>query len=123
MLRQRHVSHPLIYPGVVEEREYQATIAREAYDRNTLVILPTALGKTVISALAVAQTLYTYRDARVLVLAPTRPLILQHRSSFQRMLRLPEDQYVLLTGKSTADYRRSVWRGHQRIVFATPEVV
>ena len=123
MQRQRYVSHPLIYPDVVEEREYQATIAREAYDKNTLVILPTALGKTVISALAVAQTLYNYRGARVLVMAPTRPLILQHRSSFGRMLRLPEDQFVLLTGKMTADYRTSVWRGHQRVVFATPEVV
>jgi Fanconi anemia group M protein len=123
MQNQRFVSHPLLYPDVVEEREYQVKIAHEAYDRNTLVILPTALGKTVISALAAAQALYNYRSARVLVMAPTRPLILQHRSSFQRMLRLPEDQFVLLTGKSTADYRRSVWRGHQRIVFATPEVV
>src|SRR5712692_8212138 len=109
MLRQRYASHPLLYPDVVEERAYQAKIANEAYTKNTLVILPTALGKTVISALVVSQTLYDYRDARVLVMAPTRPLVLQHRSSFQTMMRLPEDQFVLLTGKTPADYRTSVW--------------
>jgi len=120
---KRYVSRPLLYPNVVEEREYQVKIARKAYDRNTLVILPTALGKTVISALLVSEVLYNYRNSRVLVMAPTRPLVLQHRSSFQRMIRLPEDQFALLTGKTPADYRASVWAGKPRLVFATPEVV
>jgi ERCC4-related helicase len=121
--KARYVSHPLLYPNVVEDREYQAKIARAAYDKNTLVILPTALGKTVISALLVSELLYNYRNSRVLVMAPTRPLVLQHRSSFQRMIRLPEDQFALLTGKTPADYRASVWAGKSRLVFATPEVV
>jgi len=121
--RARYVSHPLLYPNVVEDREYQARISRAAYDKNTLVILPTALGKTVISALLVSEVLYNYRDSRVLVMAPTRPLVLQHRSSFQRMIRLPDDQFALLTGKTPADYRASVWAGKSRLVFATPEVV
>jgi ERCC4-related helicase len=119
----RYVSHPLLYPDVVEERKYQTRIARNAYDKNTLVILPTALGKTVISALVVSQVLYNYRDSRVLVMAPTRPLVLQHRSSLQRIVRLPEGQFALLTGKTPADYRASVWSGSSRVVFATPEVV
>ncbi len=121
--RTKYVSHPLLFPSVVEEREYQTAIAREAYDKNTLVVLPTALGKTVISALLVSQVLYNYRNSRVLVMAPTRPLVLQHRSSFQRMIRLPEDQFALLTGKTPADYRAGVWAGRSRLVFATPEVV
>jgi ERCC4-related helicase len=119
----RYVSHPLLYPNVVEEREYQTRIAHVAYDKNTLVVLPTALGKTVISALVVSDVLYNYRDSRVLVMAPTRPLVLQHRSSFERMIRLPGDQFALLTGKTPADYRESVWSGSSRVVFATPEVV
>lgn len=123
MLQQRYASHPLIYPNTVEERLYQRSIARTALDRNTLVILPTALGKTVISALVAAETLHGYRDARVLVMAPTRPLVMQHKRSFQSMIRLPEDQFVLLTGKTPADYRSSVWSGSSRLVFATPQVV
>lgn len=123
MLQQRFASHPLLYPNVIEERAYQTTIAHKAYGKNTLIILPTALGKTVISALVVSRMLYNYRNARVLVMAPTRPLVLQHRSSFQRMLRLPGDQFALLTGKTPAEYRTSVWAGSSRLVFATPEVV
>src|SRR4030042_1297178 len=42
----RHATHPLIYPDTVEDREYQLRIAEAASDRNTLVVLPTALGKT-----------------------------------------------------------------------------
>lgn len=95
MQRQRYVLHPLLHPNAIEEREYQTRIAGEAYDRNTLIILPTALGKTVIAALVVSRVLYDYRNAKVLVMAPTRPLVLQHRANFQAMLRLPEDQSSL----------------------------
>ena len=121
--QQKYVSHPLIYPNTVEERLYQRNIAETALGRNTLVILPTALGKTVISALVTVDTLYNYRDKRVLVMAPTRPLVMQHHRSFQSMIRLSEDDFVLLTGKTPADYRENVWSGSSRVVFATPQVV
>ena len=101
--RKRYASQPLLYPNVVEERAYQTRIAQDAYNKNTLVILPTALGKTVISAFVVSQILHNYRKARVLVMAPTRPLVLQHRASFQAMMRLPEEHFVLLTGKTPGD--------------------
>ena len=103
----RHVSHPLIYPDTVEDREYQRRIAEASGDRNTLVVLPTALGKTVISALVAANVLLSYRDRRVLVMAPTRPLVMQHRDTFQRILRLPQDDFTLLTGKTPSDYREA----------------
>src|SRR3990172_6904070 len=121
--QQKYVSHPLIYPNTVEERLYQRDIAETALGRNTLVILPTALGKTVISARVTVDTLYNYRSMRVLVMAPTRPLVMQHRRSFQSIIRLPEHDFVLLTGKTPADYRENVWSGSSRIVFATPQVV
>ena len=119
----RHVSHPLIYPDTVEDREYQRRIAEASDDRNTLVVLPTALGKTVISALVAAKVLLSYRDRRVLVMAPTRPLVMQHRDTFQRILRLPQESFTLLTGKTPSDIREAVWKSPSRIVFATPQVV
>jgi len=118
-----YVSRPLIYRGVVEDREYQRTISQAAKDRNSLVVLPTALGKTIISALIVADFLYDYRDKRVLVMAPTRPLCMQHMSSFRKVMRLPDEEFVLLTGKTPADFREVTWNGRARLVFATPEVV
>jgi len=63
-----HVSHPLIFDATVEDREYQRSISRAAKDRNTLVVLPTALGKTIISALVVADLLRDYSGKRVLVI-------------------------------------------------------
>ena len=118
-----YVSHPLLYGSMIEDREYQRSIAQAARDRNTLVVLPTALGKTVISALVVADVLLNHRDKRVLVMAPTRPLCLQHLSSFRKMVRLPEEDFAILTGKTPADFRELTWRGRSRLVFATPEVV
>jgi len=119
----KYFEHPLIWPKTVEFRLYQVRIAEVASEGNTLVILPTALGKTVISAMVAADILYNYRDAKVLVMAPTRPLIMQHRESFLRLLRLREKDTALLTGKTPPDHRRLFWDGEARVVFSTPQVV
>ncbi|BBE42221.1 helicase-related protein [Conexivisphaera calida] len=120
---QEYVQHPLVKPRTVEYREYQVNIARAAYGRNALVVLPTALGKTVISALVVAEVLYRRRGSRVLVMAPTRPLVAQHMRSFRSILKLGEGDAAMLTGRTPPEDRVAVWRGGARIVFSTPEVV
>jgi Fanconi anemia group M protein len=120
---QKCVEHPLIWPGKVEFRLYQKRIADIASERNTLVILPTALGKTVISALVAANILYNYRDAKILVMAPTRPLVMQHRETFLKILKLREKDTVVLTGHTPADHRTAFWQGEARIYFSTPQVV
>jgi Fanconi anemia group M protein len=120
---QKHIQHPLIWPGKVEFRLYQKSIAETASERNTLVILPTALGKTVISALVAANILYNYRDAKILVMAPTRPLATQHRETFLKILKLREKDTVVLTGHTPAEHRTAFWRSEARIFFSTPQVV
>ena len=119
----KYLEHPLIRPNTVEYRLYQKRIADVAYEKNTLVILPTALGKTVISAIVAANILYNYRDAKVLVMAPTRPLIDQHRRSFLRILKLREKDTALLTGRTPPSKRGFIWDGEARIYFSTPQVV
>ena len=118
-----HVSHPLIYADTVEDRQYQRAISDAARNRNTLVVLPTALGKTVISALVAVDVLYNYHDKRILVMAPTRPLCMQHMDTFRHVMRLPDDDFTLLTGRTQAELREAVWSGRSRMVFATPQVV
>ena len=120
---RRYIEHPLVWPETVEYRLYQKRIADVASERNTLVILPTALGKTVISALVAADILYNYRDMKVLVMAPTRPLIMQHRETFHRILKLREKDTTLLTGKTPPSHRRFIWEGEARIFFSTPQLV
>ena len=118
-----YVSHPLIFPNTVEDRDYQRRIVEAAIDQNTMVVLPTALGKTVISALIASNILYNYPDKRVLIMAPTRPLVIQHKDTFQRIIKLPQEDFVLLTGKIPSDTREVVWKGPSRIISATPQVV
>ena len=118
------VSHPLIRNSSVEFRLYQSNISKSAISKNTLVILPTALGKTIISLLVCVDTLYNYRDKRVLIMAPTRPLVIQHMKSFSSSLKLMSEQTAAVTGKIIPYSRRIIWdKSDIRLVFATPEVV
>ena len=115
--------NPLVRKEALEERTYQLKVAGEAVKRNTLVVLPTALGKTVIAALVASHFLYWYSGNKVLVMAPTRPLVLQHRDTFFRILRLRPQDVQVLTGKRPPEYRLHVWNGPARLYFATPQVV
>ena len=50
-----NISHPLIKPDSLESREYQLSIAMRALDGNTMVILPTGLGKTAVALIVAAS--------------------------------------------------------------------
>jgi len=119
----KYLKHPLIWPNTVEFRLYQKLISDAAYKGNTLVILPTALGKTIISAIVSANILYNYPNARILVMAPTRPLVMQHRSSFLRILKLRETDTSILTGRTPPTNREIIWDSDVKIIFSTPQVV
>jgi ERCC4-related helicase len=73
--------------------------------------------------LVTADLLLNYRTVKVLVMAPTRPLVLQHRNSFMRLMKLREKDTALLTGETPPEIRKIVWTGDARIVFSTPQVV
>jgi ERCC4-related helicase len=119
-----YVRHPIIWDDTIEYRLYQKNIADSATRSNTLVILPTALGKTIISILVCAETLYKHRDKRVLVMAPTRPLVGQHLRMFSSVLKILAEQVVSVTGKTLPETRRAVWdKAEVRLIFATPEIV
>ena len=119
-----YVHHPLIWDKLVELRNYQQNIAESSAGRNTLVILPTSLGKTVVALLVCADILYKFKDKRVLVMAPTRPLVAQHMMSFGSALKIPEEQTSGVTGKTPPEFRSAIWNKKCiRLVFATPEVV
>jgi Fanconi anemia group M protein len=118
------INHPLLRNNLLQFREYQENISSFALNKNTLVILPTALGKTIISLLVSINTLYNHRDKRILILAPTRPLVNQHWKSFVSYIKLPNDQTAVVTGKIPPYARTIVWNNDAiRLVFSTPEVV
>lgn len=117
-----HVSHPLIKENTIESRAYQEAIVRTAVEKNTLVVAPTALGKTVIAVLVAAHFLENYPDKKILILAPTRPLAAQHAVRFKEFLNVDESKIALLTGNILPKKRIELWE-KSRVVSATPQVV
>ncbi len=115
------VSHPLIKPGTVESKLYQEVIAAKVMEKgNTLVVAPTALGKTVIAVLVAAQVLQ--KGKKVLFLAPTKPLTVQHERSFIRFLNIAQDEVTVLTG-TVAPGKRKIMLEKARVVSATPQAI
>lgn len=103
-------------------REYQKRIAEVATSSNTLVVLPTGLGKTIIAIMVAAEMLKKEPDSKVMVLAPTKPLVLQHLRSFSSELILPEGSMAALTGTIDPGERELLWM-KARVIFATPQTV
>ncbi len=119
------INHPLIRPDSLESREYQLTIAMRALDANTLVVLPTGLGKTAVALIVAASRLYN-DGGKVLMLAPTKPLVEQHLRFFENLLLLPDtgdkSQFVMFTGETPGEQRTSEWE-QASVIFATPQVI
>ncbi|MEM4247383.1 MAG: DEAD/DEAH box helicase, partial [Candidatus Woesearchaeota archaeon] len=101
-------------------RLYQETILATAATKNTLVVLPTGLGKTAISFMLAAQRLQHFPLSKIVVLAPTKPLAEQHLQSFKEHLQLPEEMFVLFTGEVPPAKRQELWKT-ARLVFTTPQ--
>jgi len=114
------VEHPRIRPGLLEDRWYQAAIAQAAAEHNTLVVLPTGLGKTAIALRTTAEFLLREPTRSVLFLAPTRPLVVQHAHEVERTLFAPTP--LILTGAVAPERRTELLRPPQ-VVVATPQVV
>ncbi|HEV2317321.1 MAG TPA: helicase-related protein, partial [Thermoplasmata archaeon] len=82
--------------------------------------LPTGLGKTAIALRVIAEYLLRQPTRSILVLAPTRPLALQHARSISTTLFSPEP--IVLTGAVSPERRQELLRPPQVLV-ATPQVV
>ena len=73
--------------------------------------------------LVAAARLKENGEARVLMLAPTKPLAEQHYRFFRDFLILPDDDaFVLFTGETPPAERVRGWE-RSRICFATPQVI
>lgn len=104
----------------IESRAYQEVIAASASDRNTLVVLPTGLGKTIIAVMVASIKLK--EDQKVMMLAPTKPLVSQHMKTFKKFLDIEDEQMQVMTGEIRPDKRYEHWKNKQ-VFFATPQVV
>ncbi|MBW3015230.1 DEAD/DEAH box helicase, partial [Candidatus Woesearchaeota archaeon] len=101
-------------------RLYQQTILATCANYNTLVVLPTGLGKTNIFLMLASQRLMQYPDSKVLFVGPTRPLIEQYYSVFKKHFNIDEDKIAVFTGMISPDKRAELWKKSQ-VIFSTPQ--
>ncbi len=116
-----YISHPLIKESTIERRLYQVSIAATALIKNTLVVIPTGLGKTTIAALVIASRLLN-EGGKVLFLAPTKPLVEQHARFLRRVLKVDAESIVMLSGEVQPEKRKEMWE-KARVIVSTPQVV
>ena len=116
-------------PSVIEGysllfRQYQDTVLQKTLYKNSLIVVPTSLGKTVITLLICIDILFNWKKSKILILAPTLVhLVHQHIDLFKRFTVLGNICFAL-TGKISPDIRKTIWKSRFiRIYFATPELV
>jgi len=105
-----------------EPREYQKAIFETARNANTLVVLPTGLGKTLVALMLAVERKKKFPLSKIVVLAPTRPLVEQHMKSFERELPELWCEMVLFTGSVVAKERKKMFKTAE-IIFSTPQCV
>lgn len=121
-MAQDFVKHRLIKENTIQARAYQANILATAMKKNTLCVLPTGLGKTPIAVLLAARRLEEYPDSKILILAPTRPLVNQHYEFFLKTVNIEKERFAILTGMIKPELRGEIYKEKQ-IIFATPQTI
>ncbi len=104
----------------ITPRAYQQNIFESAKKKNSLVILPTGMGKSLIGLMLAIHRMEKYPESKILVLAPTRPLVSQWQEYFSKHSSLENMQ--LFTGKVHAKKREELWEKSD-VVFSTPQCV
>ena len=113
-------SQTFVYNTPKEFRQYQLTMALEAAHRNTLVVLPTGMGKTFIAAMVIQNFMRWFPEKQVIFFAPTRPLLKQQMDAVRREIRV--EDVCEISGSIGKEHRVRLWR-ERRLIFATGETV
>ncbi len=103
-------------------RDYQQKIFETAKNNNTLVVLPTGLGKTLIALMLSIDRLKKYPLKKILFLAPTKPLVDQHYDYYKSNLPELFADLQVFTGAVPAQQRKKIWQTSE-IIFSTPQCI
>lgn len=103
-------------------RKYQESIFNTCSKHNTMVVLPTGLGKTAIALMMAVHRLKIYPNSKFLMLAPSKPLVSQHMQTFKDLLKINSEEIVVFTGEIKPTNRKELW-DKSRIIFSTPQTI
>ncbi len=117
---EKWIKQPLIKDQKIESRLYQQILAADVLKSgNTMIVAPTALGKTIVAVLVAAERIKKHENSKVLILAPSKPLVVQHEESFREFM---ATSVTSLTGDIKPEERAKRWDEYQ-IICATPQTI
>lgn len=111
-----------LYPLNKPLRAYQKKITETALFCNTLVSLPTGLGKTFIASSVMLNWWRWTKDAKIIFMAPTRPLVSQQLEACLGLTGIPRQDASVMMGNLNKAQRSWLWN-EKRVFFATPQTV
>lgn len=104
----------------MKPRPYQIEAYKKALESNLLLVLPTGLGKTLVSVMLSDH--YLKFGKKVIMISPTRPLVDQHYLTMTKLFENTNYKIKSLTGHDPVSSRMSDW-AEADFVISTPQTV
>lgn len=98
-----------IYPTNYPIRGYQMKISEAALFQNTLVCLPTGLGKTFIASVVMYNFYRWYPAGKIVFMAPTKPLVAQQIEACYKVMGIPQAHMAELTGNKSRHRKKLIY--------------
>ncbi|KIK71257.1 hypothetical protein GYMLUDRAFT_33396 [Collybiopsis luxurians FD-317 M1] len=118
LLEAKHWIYPLNRP----KRDYQFEIVKNSLFENTIVALPTGLGKTFIAGVVMLNYYRWFPEGKVVFVAPTKPLVTQQVEACHDACGIPGSDAMELTGQIPKATRNKYW-SQKRVFYATPQTL
>ncbi|PRT52901.1 ATP-dependent DNA helicase mph1 [Wickerhamiella sorbophila] len=112
-----------VYPVDYPVRDYQRNIIRKALLKNVMCALPTGLGKTFIASIVMLNWFRWTKDAKIIFVAPTRPLVSQQVTSFLEISGVSVNTTCAFIQDLVKRNQRAEQWQTKRVFFATPQTV
>ena len=100
-------------------RQYQFDIVKTCLLYNTLVCLPTGLGKTLIASV-IMYNFSLWFKGKIFFFAPTKPLVNQQIEAFSKLFNRSSFKIAEITGKQSVKKRKILYK-ENKIFFMTPQ--
>ncbi|KAL5535453.1 MPH1 [Sanghuangporus sanghuang] len=111
-----------IFPLNHPRRDYQFNIVKKCLFQNTLVALPTGLGKTFVAGVIMLNYYRWFPEGRIFFVAPTKPLVAQQISACHEVCGIPGSDAALLTGEVPKSKRSGIL-SQKRVIYMTPQTL
>ncbi|KAJ7107659.1 hypothetical protein C8R43DRAFT_1163829, partial [Mycena crocata] len=118
LLEAKHWIYPLNQP----KRDYQYNIVRHCLFENTIVALPTGLGKTFVAGVVMLNFYRWFPEGKVVFVAPTKPLVAQQIDACHKTCGIPGTDAIELTGQNPRPMRARAWK-EKRVFYMTPQTL